>query len=91
MWNKPGELTNYTANGYEIAYWTNESLDPKAFAAKALRIWKNSPGHNSVIINIRDWRKVEWKAMGVGYYKGYMVVWFGAEPDDDTSIRSVEK
>lgn len=91
MWNKPAELTNYTANGYEIAYWSNEILDPKSFAAKALRIWKKSPGHNSVIINIQEWRKMEWKAMGVGCYKGYMVVWFGADIDTVAEIPSVEK
>jgi hypothetical protein len=91
MWKKPGELTNYTDNGYEIAYWTNEPMDPKAFAAKALRIWKGSPGHNSVIINIRQWKRLEWKAVGVGYYKGYMVVWFGAEQDDYGEIQSIEK
>lgn len=91
MWNKPRELTNYPGVAYEIAYWTDEPLDPKAFAAKALQQWKESPGHNSVIINSLEWRNLDWKAMGIGYYKGYMVVWFGADPDDDTEIRSVEK
>jgi hypothetical protein len=91
MWNKAKELTNYPGVAYEIAYWTNEPLDPKAFAAKALLKWRESVEHNSVIINSREWRQLDWKAMGVGYYKGYMVVWFGAEPDDDTVIRSAEK
>ena len=91
MWNKPRELTNYQSEGYEIAYWTNELLDPKAFASKALLKWKESPEHNSVIINSREWGSMDWKAMGVGYYKGYMVVWFGADPDDETEIQSVEK
>lgn len=91
MWNKAKELTNYPGVAYEIAYWTNEPLDPKAFATKALMKWRESLEHNSVIINSREWRQLDWKAMGVGYYKGYMVVWFGAEPDDDTVIRSAEK
>jgi hypothetical protein len=91
MWNKAKELTNYPGVAYEIAYWTNEPLDPKAFATKALLKWKESLEHNSVIINSREWRQLDWKAMGVGYYKGYMVVWFGADPDDDTEIRPMEK
>ena len=91
MWNKPRELTNYPGEGYEIAYWTNEPLDPKAFARKALQQWKESQDHNSVIINSREWRQLDWKAMGVGYYKGYMVVWFGSDPDDDSEILSIEK
>lgn len=91
MWNKPRELTNYPGEGYEIAYWTNEPLEPHAFATKALKVWKHSPGHNSVIINNYEWRSSDWKAMGVGYFKGYLVVWFGADPDDDSIILSVEK
>ena len=91
MWNKAKELTNYPGVAYEIAYWTNEPLDPKAFAAKALLKWKESMEHNAVIINSREWRQLDWKAMGVGYFKGYMVVWFGAEPDEDTEIRTSEK
>ena len=54
MWNKPRELTNYTGEGYEIAYWTNEPLDPRAFATRALVKWKESAEHNSVIINIHE-------------------------------------
>jgi hypothetical protein len=91
MWNKPRELTNYSGDGYEIAYWTNEPLDPTEFAKKALLKWKNSYEHNSVIINSHEWHRLDWKAMGVGYYKGYMVVWFGAEPDNDTQIRSADR
>jgi uncharacterized protein YkwD len=91
MWNKARELTNYPDVAYEIAYWTNEPLDARAFAANALRKWKGSPEHNSVIINSREWRQLDWKAIGIGYYKGYMVVWFGAEPDTDTLVRSAQR
>jgi uncharacterized protein YkwD len=91
MWNKARELTNYPAVAYEIAYWTDEPLDPEKFAVKALLKWKESQDHNAVIINSREWRQLDWKAMGVGFYKGYMVVWFGAEPDEDTGIHMVEK
>jgi uncharacterized protein YkwD len=82
MWNKPRELTNYPGEGYEIAYWTDEPLDPGPFAEKAVRAWKRSPAHNRVIVNSGEWRKLDWNAMGVGYYRGYAVVWFGEVTDN---------
>jgi hypothetical protein len=81
MWEKPRELTNYPGEGYEIAYWTDEVLDAKPFAQKALLAWKRSQPHNRVIINTAEWKRMEWNAMGVGYYEGYAVVWFGTDPD----------
>jgi uncharacterized protein YkwD len=75
MWNKPGQITNnvYTGNGYEIASMGgSEAGDP-------LAMWKNSPGHNNVIIEGDGWG--EWNAMGVGYYHSYAVVWFGYDSD----------
>jgi uncharacterized protein YkwD len=82
MWSKPRELTNYKADGYEIAYWTNATLYPNEFAEKAVRGWKRSPHHNEVMVNLGIWQTADWKAMGVACYKGYAVVWFGEEPDD---------
>lgn len=82
MWNKPEELSNYPGKGYEIAYWTDETgLPPEAWVKKAINGWKRSPGHNQVITNEGKWKRVVWKAMGVGFYNGYAVVWFGEEPD----------
>ncbi len=48
MWNKPREITNnvYTSNGYENAYGSSS----QATAAGAFNAWKNSPGHNEVIL-----------------------------------------
>ena len=87
MWSKPAELTKYKSEGYEIAYWTNELLSPEDFAVKAVRGWRNSPDHYEVIINKGMWSSVQWKAMGIGYYKGYAVVWFGAEPDVEQLVK----
>ena len=86
MWNKPRELTNYHGDGYEIAYWTNEPLSPADFAAKSLTGWKRSPEHNEVILNKGMWKTADWNAMGVGYYLGYTVIWFGKEPDVEPEI-----
>jgi hypothetical protein len=86
MWNKPGELSNYPGFGYEIAYWTNEPLSPANFAKKALAGWQRSVPHNVVIVNLGRWRSKSWKAMGVGVYDGYAVVWFGEEEDGETLL-----
>ncbi len=82
MWSKPRELTSYTANGYEIAYYTTQTYtSPAEYAHDILKGWKGSPGHNETIINRGIWKKVKWNAMGVGLSGGYACVWFGEETD----------
>jgi len=76
MWNKPKELTSYPGYGYEISSGSTADMTPEA----ALNLWKNSTGHNNVIINGAMWRK-EWNAIGIGVYGHYAVVWFGHETD----------
>ena len=77
MWDKPRELTNYTGDGYEIAYWNGGG----AGASDALAGWKKSKGHNTVIINKGIWKEVQWQAIGIAIYGEYAVVWFGKEQD----------
>jgi dienelactone hydrolase len=81
MWSKPRELTKYPGNGYEISYWDGSE---NATAAGALASWKQSSGHNAVIINQGIWGSHPWQAIGIGIYKGYSVVWFGEEVDSDS-------
>ena len=77
MWDKPRELTSYTGDGYEIAYWSSAG----ASAEEALKGWKKSKGHNTVIINRGVWKDVQWKAVGIAIRGEYAVVWFGKEED----------
>jgi uncharacterized protein YkwD len=77
MWSKPAELTNYPSDGFEIAYWHSDA----ATAAEALNGWKTSAGHNALLINKNIWKDKKWKAMGIGIYQHYAVVWFGLETD----------
>jgi hypothetical protein len=78
MWYKPRELTPYTSYGYEIACaMYGADLTP----LESLRCWQGSPGHNAVMINQGIWHDNYWKAIGIGMYKGYAVVWFGTEAD----------
>lgn len=77
MWNKPREIAGYEGDGYEIAFYSSDGAE----AEESLDGWKNSPGHNPVIVNMGTWEKLEWKSIGIGIYGNYSVVWFGAEPD----------
>jgi len=80
MWNKPRELTKYKGNGFEIVYMNSGS----ATSRDAFSIWKASKLHNAVITNDQDWKRMQWKAIGLGIHGRYAAVWFGDENDPDT-------
>jgi hypothetical protein len=77
MWSKPKELTSYQGLGYEIAFWSSDNTT----AAESLSGWKSSSGHNAVVLNKGIWGSHPWKAIGIGIYNNYAVVWFGEELD----------
>jgi uncharacterized protein YkwD len=77
MWDKPQELTSYTGNGFEIAYWS--SWTPSA--DDALQGWITSSGHHNVMISAPPWDSPPWKAMGAAIGKNYAAAWFGNEID----------
>ncbi len=81
MWNKPREISNYKGDGYEIAFYIS-SVSGISMAEESLDSWKQSLPHNNVIINRGMFRNVEWNAIGIGIYKGYVTVWFGQEKDN---------
>lgn len=78
MWDKPKEIAGYESSGYEIAYWSSKG----ATAEEGLDGWKKSPAHNPLIINDGMWSKAKWKAIGIGFYGEYGIVWFGEAPDE---------
>jgi len=85
MWDKPRELTSYKGDGYEIAFYSNYGYQsPADIAAEALKGWKSSRGHHELIVNRGKWKTAAWKAMGVGVYGGFAVVWFGELPDNSS-------
>ncbi len=67
MWDKPKEINGYPAPGYEIAYYSSRG----ATAKEGLAGWKVSPSHNPLIINSGMWKKIEWRAIGIGIYGEY--------------------
>jgi uncharacterized protein YkwD len=82
IWSKPSELTGYDGFGYEVAYYSSWPADEHINMPRAaLEGWKSSPGHNQMILNRNGWKRVKWKAMGVGIYGNYAVVWFGEKKD----------
>lgn len=83
MWTKPKELTGYPGNGFEIAYYSSGGAN----AQEGLDGWKISPGHNPLLINSGTWASVKWKAIGIGIYKEYGLVWFGEESDPNSPSR----
>jgi Cysteine-rich secretory protein family len=80
MWNKPKEIADYPGYGFEIAYYSSLGAN----AQEGIDGWKISPGHNPLLINSGTWEKVTWKAIGIGIYKEYGLVWFGEESDKTT-------
>ncbi len=88
MWDKPRELTNYSGNGFEISHGT---FGYNANAESALKGWKNSSGHNNVIINKSIWANSKWDAIGIGISGGFAVVWFGKTKDIEIEPSKCEK
>ena len=81
MWDKPKEITGYGSAGFEIAYYSSTGAN----AQEGIDGWKVSPGHNPLLINSGTWSKVKWKAIGIGIYKEYGVVWFGELADEESA------
>ncbi len=82
MWNKPREIAEYESIGYEISFYYSTGVTPES----SLKGWKESAGHNQVLINDGTWKKISWNAIGIGIYKDYSVVWFGDLEDEKAVI-----
>ncbi len=68
MWNKPSEISNYNFNGYEISYGYAQNARKTATVnpVDAVNSWKNSKGHNDVIIQQGAFQNTQMTSMGVG-------------------------
>ncbi len=75
MWDKPREIAAYDANGYEVAVSGAHDMQ------HALDLWKNSPPHNEVILNLTIWKRLHWQALGAVFHKGFACAWFGEKAD----------
>ena len=75
--NKPKELTNYTGEGYELTYAEMFNTN----ADTVFRFWKKIDVANEFLLNEGPWEKKSWRAIGVGIYKSYAVIWMGQRTD----------
>lgn len=82
MWDKPKEIADYSGNGFEIAYYSSGGAN----ALEGIDGWKKSPGHNPLLINSGTWSKIEWKAIGMGIYGQYGVVWFSDGEEESSKM-----
>lgn len=67
----------YSGRVYENAHYNAFG----ATAASAFRGWSHSPAHNALILNQSNWHDNEWRAMGIGIYGQYAVMWVGQKRD----------
>lgn len=83
MWNAPQLLqTGYKGRGYENA-WGSPNRERSSDVARVLESWKeNGDGpHDDVILAKKAWQKRPWRALGIGMYRGFAVMWVGEEVD----------
>lgn len=75
MWDKPAELTDYGALGYEsVAINVASPVD-------AFYLWQENPGHNQLMLNQGQWESTPWLAMGAAFVDGHATIWFGDSRD----------
>jgi hypothetical protein len=75
---KPGEITTYKGNGYELIYWGEETATP----ADASALWQQVEASLDMILCRGKWKGYQWKAMGVGLKEGYALLWLGDKAVD---------
>jgi hypothetical protein len=75
--NKPKELTAYTGEGYELTYAEVFNTN----ADTVFKFWSSIDEANEFLLNEGPWEKKSWRAMGIGIYKSYAVLWMGQKTD----------
>jgi hypothetical protein len=71
--SKPSELTKYTGEGHELCFWDSGTLNSDT----VMRFWLSVDPSREILLNEKKWVYFNWKAMGVGIYKGYVCLWLG--------------
>ena len=84
--NKPKELTNYPAQGYELSYWQNTEPNIES----VLTDWSSDKISNDILLNQGAWKNHEWNAIGISTIKNYVLVWFGTAVDPIHTIESTD-
>ncbi|MCK5415808.1 hypothetical protein KAI92_00080 [Candidatus Parcubacteria bacterium] len=88
---KAYKLTDYPGEGYENSYWSSGDWDYNDSPKELLRGWKNSHGHNILMIEAEGWSGYNFQSMGVAITGNYANLWFGQEPDPNREPISCSK
>lgn len=78
MWNKPSELTDFKVDGFEIS--AEGYFEADESAEFALKMWKESEGHNAVLTGQGNWNSLS--VMGVSINGDHADIWFADETND---------
>ena len=78
MWNKPSELTDFKVDGFEIS--AEGYFEADESAEFALKMWKESEGHNAVLTGKGNWNSLS--VMGVSINGDHADIWFADETND---------
>lgn len=78
MTEKPHELTGFKGKGYEIVYFSNDSLN----AWRTFDFWQEDNTATDFFLSRNKWEDYSWKSMGIGIYKGLTAVWLSVEKDN---------
>ena len=80
MWDKPREIIDFNTNGYEISFHGPYTIE------SALVGWKNSPGHNNVMLNQGSWAMFPFHSIGAGVSEDARIyhVWFATASDPES-------
>lgn len=76
--------TGYDGRGFENLYRNNGG---NATPSLALAAWKKSAMHNSLILNLDNWKDTKFDAFGVAISGQFAALWFGS----DSGIRDALK
>lgn len=76
LFESPKRLNvGYSGNGFENLY---RNLNGNATPILALEAWKKSELHNSLILNLENFKNIKFDAFGVAINGAYASLWFGS-------------
>lgn len=71
---------DYDGLGFENLY---RDLKNSATPIPALEAWKKSELHNSLILNLGNWKNKKWDSLGISINGQYAAIWFGSKNTSD--------
>lgn len=82
MLNKPKELTDYPAKGYEMVLWDKIALNPDSLYSMLREI----PVPADMICNSGNYDNMSWESVGIAIEGKYASIWFGRVKDREGTV-----